>query len=438
MQTPETHKNNDHSWRNDRVFWIILDIPFLLGLIYNFVMLPGFGPDEHRHFNYVKLLVTERRLPFLLPNGTEYHGAHTLHPPLYYLFLIPFYLVGRFLPGDAVWHVMRLGSLALCLASLVFIYVIAQKASSERSVARFTVALVGLLPIFGMTCGTINNDSSSIFAVAFFLWLLIVKFVDDDSPRAAVLIGLCLGLGMLCKATVALCDGAAILAYFLWRKDFRSSSAWRALMITLVAGAIVASPWYIRNFLLYGKFSPIENGFTNPALPAPSYGVLIMMMHPNFPPLFAYANWGIFYSLWSQKDWIPQNLRNPIYISLAVICLIGLIGHARRWTQKYFHKEPADNTGRVARVACYSTFVLVWLACLWMAMFVHWGWAEGGRYLVASLVGLAVFVAYGWYCLLGSARLRLAIGIWCVLAVALNSLTIYWLLAFLNPTYGNH
>ncbi len=77
-----------------------------------------------------------------------------------------------------------------------------------------------------------------------------------------------------------------------------------------------------------------------------------------------------------------------------------------------------------------------WLACVTIALFEHWGWHEGGRYLLPSLGALSIVLALGWRGLLGAARLRFVFGVWCIAMVSLNAVAIYWLLTYLNPTFG--
>jgi len=139
----------------------------VLGLVYNAVILPGYGPDEPRHLRYVALLWDEQRFPFLLPDRSEYHGAHTLHPPLPYIAMLPLYAVARLLPEAAQYHVLRLFSLACALASLPLMYQTAlacarspwrpggmdDEAGWGRSVALTSLAICVLAPIFGMAAG---------------------------------------------------------------------------------------------------------------------------------------------------------------------------------------------------------------------------------------------------------------------------------------------
>lgn len=454
--------SNGQKWYQDRWLLGLMALALVLGLIYNNAVLVGFGPDEPRHMNYVKLLLDERSLPYLEADGkTEHGGAHTLHPPLYYLLLTPVYALFRGLPGESVWHFVRIVSLLLCLASLPLIYQVAQRAAGKfrsgenenRWLARLVVAQVALLPIFGMTSGAVNNDSATLFAVALFVWLLAVKYPDDRTWKSAVIIGVCFGLGGLCKATVILCNGAALIAYFLaqdGRRVFFSPRIWGRIVIVGALVLLLSGPWYARNIAQFGQFTPIPQGYSNPRLPAPSNGMLTMMMHDNFPTEFINTNWGIFYSLWSQKDWIPgpqpdlpattgfNNLRPPIHLALAAYCLLAVVG----WGRAYFASRPLDGDEddialiRTARWPGYAAFAINWLACLQIALFVHAGWGEGGRYLLPSLLGLSLALALGWRGLVGEKGLPIVSSIWVVAMLAFNALTIFWLLTFLNPTYG--
>jgi len=432
----------------DRALFVLLLLAALLGLAYNAVILLGYGPDEPRHLAYVELLFREHTFPRQNPDGTEYAGAHSYHPPLYYLILLPFYALLRVLPLAGTWHALRLVSLALCLLSLPFLWQIARRAGGgDRMFAALVVAQIALLPIFGMTGGIVNNDSALLLADSVFLWLLAVKYPDDVGWKSALILGVCFGLGGLCKGTAFLCDFAALGAY-LWAQNgargLRSPRPWLRLGLVLGVAAVIAGPWYARNVFLYGSWQPVPRGFS-PAdmgwLPRAEYGPLLQMFHPNFPPLLGQATWGIFYSLWSQKDWIPPALRLGVYLAFAAYCLAALVGAARRkWGRKASSEDtPAAAEDRAARIALWSSaaaFAVTALACLQIALFVHWGQAEGGRYLLPALAGLSIPLARGWRGLIGAHRLPALLAAWCAALLALNGLAFYWLLHYLNPTFG--
>jgi 4-amino-4-deoxy-L-arabinose transferase-like glycosyltransferase len=445
----------------DRWLLGIMALALVLGLIYNGAILFGFGPDEARHMNYVKLLLNEHTLPYLEADGvTEHGGAHTLHPPLYYLLLVPFYALFRGLPSESEWHVVRVVSVLLCLAALPLIYQIAQRASGKFSenenkwLPRLVVAQIALLPIFGMTSGAINNDSATLLAVAFFLWLLAVKFPRERSLKSALILGIVFGLGGLTKATAILCNGAALAAYF-WAQDgpraFVSLRAWQRTAIISGLVLLISGPWYARNIAQFGQFTPIPQGYSNPRLPDPKNGVLVMALHDNFPLEFARTTWSIFYTTWSQKDWIPgpqpdlpstanaTDWRTPIYGALAVYCVLALLGWGWEYSRHRVQSKKGDDdiaAIRAARWPAYAAFFINWLACLWIALFVHAGWGEGGRYLLPSLAGFSLALAIGWRGLIGEKKLSFVVTLWIAAMLAFNAVTIWRLLTFLNPTYG--
>lgn len=434
-------------WRADRLFLLILAVATLLGLIYNAVILPGFGPDEPRHIAYTQMLWREHRLPSMDANDVEYGGAHAYHPPLYYLFELPLALLGTLLPANGSTHLLRLGSLALCFLTLLLVYDVAWLAGKgDRTVARLATAQLAFLPIFGMTSGIVNNDGATILASVGFLWLL-GRFWNARDVRSALWLGLAFGLGALCKGSILLADGAALLTYF-WvqgrRLGWNQARVVLRFALVLIVTVAIAGAWYGRNKLLYGQLQPIPVGYTVAALPRPENGILVMMMHPNFPALFGVANWGIFYTLWSQKDWIPESFRTPIYSVLLLYCVVGCLGLLIRKKPSLPSLEPkSEATDEIAALQSEVViksgaiaFAFTWLSCLFIALFVHWGQAEGGRYLLPTFVGWSVLLALGWRSLVGAKVLKAVFWVVSLAFLALNGLAIYWLLAYLNPTFG--
>lgn len=438
-----TTDSSPRGWQDDRVLRAILGLALLFGLFYNGAILLGYGPDEMRHMNYVRMLLDEHTLPRIisLKPYAETGGAHAFHPPLYYVLLLPFYAIFRGLPGESEWHIVRLISLALCLAPLPLIYQITRRVGSVWF-ARLVVAQIALLPIWGMTAATINNDSAAFCAVTVFLWLLTVKFAGSLDRRACLILGLAMGLGGLCKATVLLCDGAALLLFLAARDGksaFRSKANWQSALTVLLLGAIIVSPWHIRSELLYGTWTPLPQAAPTPNLPRPEAGKLVQIMHPNFPIVFAAANWRMFYTLWGQRDWFMQRrLDGPslvqwaIYLTMAAYTALAIIGAVAARVRKI----ATHGNERKTLWPCYGAFALTWLTVLQVALFMHWGWSEGGRYLLPAFCGLSLFLASGWRGLAGERILPALTTFWFGAGILLNGISLYWLLAYLNPTFG--
>ena len=456
---PPDNRPADRSdnWRRDRVFWLILGVACALALAYNWAIIVGLGPDEGRHMNYVKLLLDQHRLP-VIENADPSHyretaNAHAFHPPLYHLLLLPFYALFRGLPDASAWHLVRAVSSLFCLASLPLLYEIALAGSRDRTVTRLTVATVALVPIFGMTAGIINNDAAALFFTSLFLYLLTVRFAARRDLKSALILGVVLGLGGLCKATVLLCGGGALLIALAWRGEWKTARGWREVGVTLGTGALLVSPWHIRSLRLYGTWTPLP-----PAAPwfnPPLHG-LELLLHPDFPALLALCNISLFNTLWSQRDWLLQSQTLPIgqyqapqlfiYRVLAAFCALALAGHLLRLRKpdpadaadaSSAQSRPASGQALTARRVSYGAFVLVWLTVLQVALSLHQGWAEGGRYLLPALGGFALWIARGFSKLVPTPRALQVLGaLWCGGLLALNGVALYWIVTYLNPTYG--
>jgi len=442
-------------WRDDRVLLVLCALALLIALAFNFAIMPGFGPDETRHFAYVKLLWDEHTLPRILSNNpySEYKGAHAFHPPLYYLALLPFYAVGRLFGEAGAYHFLRFWSGLLCVAALPMLYDIGMEgAKKQKEVARLAVGTVALVPMFALTAGTLNNDAGAFFMASLFLWLLLVRLRGRTDLRAALILGLVLGLGALTKATV-LAVGAVALLLCAWIR-FRGGisgpllAKWAA--VCLFVGLVVVSPWHIRSMQLYGTWTPLPESAPWIQLPKPSEGKLVMAMHPNFPGVFAVSNWALFYTLWGQRDWLGQqkapfsgsppalqSVQLTVYALLALLSLAAIAGTVagRKRKEGATQTEEARTDSKAAFFAPLAAFGVIWLTVLQVALFWHQGWAEGGRYLFPAFFGFAFWLSRSWKSLLG-ARFGLFSLVWLVGLGGLTVLSWVWLLVYLNPTYG--
>jgi hypothetical protein len=115
--------------------------------------------------------------------------------------------------------------------------------------------------------------------------------------------------------------------------------------------------------------------------------------------------------------------------------MLALVGGVIAWKNRGQVAHDDDVAARIARWSSYGAFALNWIAVVHGAMFLTWGWAEGGRYLLPSLCGIAIALALGWRQLTG-AKVLWVLWTWCAALLALNAVCIYWLLAYLNPTFG--
>ena len=442
-------------WRRDRFLWLICALTFGLALAYNFAIMPGFGPDEPRHLAYVRLLWEEHALPRVISMQpySEYRGAHAFHPPLYYALLLPFYAVGQTMSEANLTHWLRFWSGLTCVMMLPLLYDVALVAARDnRWAARLALGMLALLPMFGMTAGTINNDAGAFWFVSLFLWLLLFKWAGEFGWKRAALLGLVLGAGGLCKATALAVGLVAIVIWAaVWARDQKNAARYAGLAaVAAVVGAFIVAPWHARSMALYGTWNPLPPAAPWGQLPPQSLGKIMALVHPDFPGIFLQSNFGIFATLWSQRDWLGQKVVPPtgfpppwqplqlaIVLTFAALATLACVGHLRARKTKIAEDAEFDARSQAAYFAPLAAFGAVWLTVLQVALFLHQGWAEGGRYLFPILIGFTVFLAVGLGQLFARPGALRAVALACLLFVfSLDALSLFWLVSYLNPTFG--
>ena len=431
--------------------WLICALAFISALAFNFAIMPGYGPDEPRHLAYVRLLWEEHALPRVISMEpySEYKGAHAFHPPLYYTLLLPFYALGRAMSEANLTHWLRFWSGLACVAVLPLLYDVSLVATrGNRWSARLALGIVALVPMFGMTAGTINNDAGAFWFSSLFLWLLLYQWQGELNWKRAAWLGLVLGAGGLCKATALAVGFVALVIWsVVWARETKNARRFVGPVgVAAVVGALLVAPWHARSMALYGTWNPLPPAAPWGQLPPQSMGKFMAMMHPDFPEIFVKCNFGIFATLWAQRDWLGQKVAPPvsfppplqplqlgIVLVFALLATLACIGHLRA------RKTPDSEFGAANKAAFYAplaAFGAVWLTVLQVALFLHQGWAEGGRYLFPILLGFAIFLATGLSKLVPPHSLRWLTMVILGFVLSLDALSLFWLLSYLNPTFG--
>ena len=322
-------------------------------------------PDEPAHFNYVRDLAEGRGLPVMAPEawapeilerltsshfkdlddpvasaelaGIRYQ-AH--QPPLYYLAAAAIF---RLWPSPTG---LKLLNLALsCLALLVAVLVARRLAPREPWVQAGAAVLLALLPMRGFMAVSIGNDVAAELLFAVFA----LAVVSGWTPAR---IGLVVGAGVLAKASLVL----ALPLYGLWLAGRRTTidgagpvwrTLWRPWLQACAVALAVASPWLVRNALIYGWADPL-------ALSAGAWGWQGQADIVR-PGLTLAGETGVaaflgtlFQSWWGVFGWMemyPEPRVLAVYLLLTGLVLAGWIrlGVRRelRWTDGWLAAAPA-------------------------------------------------------------------------------------------------
>jgi hypothetical protein len=428
--------------RGWKIFLPLVFLAFLvLAYTYVWAIQPGYGPDETRHFHYIRLLVEKQRLPVLV-NAVEQDGAHSLHPPLYYALMTPVYLATRGLGEKEAMRVLKHVSPLLLLGALALYAGMLRRLFPGRPfVVGAALAVVALLPEFQLEAAVINNDSLAVLLSALLLWWLAKTHDRGPCTGTALAAGVIMAAFVNTKATGWTLSPlwAVALALRAMRPDTSGTlTRWlRDLAVGYGVLLLAGTWWYIRNFQIYGQPVPLDfmggqlsphNMTTGePLTPLQVYltGAII--------PYGKRAVEGLFQSFWVQIDWVAETYRPVIFGICLVAMLLAVAGGWSAITTAY--RESGKSYRPPATLVPGVGFVLNWLHTFYIATFLHLGFYQGGRYLMPSVFGAGIMLAAGWERLLPrKARLPVAITV-AVALIGFNALCLVEIVTVLNPKY---
>ncbi len=419
--------------RRDPLVWAILAVYFALAVTYSYVMELGYGPDETtRHYPYVKWLANQRCLPPADPNVDC--GPLELHPPLYYLLLTPVYVAATSFGNRAALRALRWTSPFLILAALLLWLAVIRKAcADDRRTTLFAFALTAWWPNLFVDAGALNNDVGAIVASAALLYLICVRQWRSRSWASAVLWGAVVGLGGLIKSSVLTSCVPVIAVALLWqhgKRFYADGRFWIRALLAAAACLALCQWWYLRNLELHGSLVPIPHGYC--LIPA---GVtkLEALESGLVGELFLRAVNGLWVSVFAGAVWFPDWSHPAVYGALRLLTALGLVGLAVG-VYRLIKGRAYFADGQAAAIVIPSVgFAAIYLSAIWVAIFVHAGLYQGGRYLMTFLPGLTIPFALGLKQLFPR-RFRTALMvIVAVFFLALNVLVWYHLITYWNP-----
>ncbi len=385
----------------------ILLLYLVLAVLYAVYTPPWQVPDEPAHYNYVRAVAEEGRLPVMEPGdydqaylerivGAGFPPSLSIEPltyedhqpPLYYLLAVPVYLLfdGALLP-------LRLFSVLLGAGVLMTAWGVVRTLCPDRpGVALMAVALIGFLPQHLAMMAGVNNDPLAELMVGTSLWMA-VRHVQGkgDGRRYLLGWGLLLGLTVLTKTTAYVVLPVSLLTVWMRARDEGEGLkeiAWRVGWMALPA-VLVAAPWLARNAALYGWTDPLALARHNEVVVGqPRTGEWIAR--------YGWAGWAVrflrttFQSFWGQFGWMGVPFQPAVYAALLLFSGL-LAGGFLGWL--FDRRRPALSAGqrKGAWVLFTSTLLTVALYLFYNRTFVQ----HQGRYLFPALIPLALAAALG-------------------------------------------
>lgn len=306
---------------------ILLIAFFVNTLLWGFLVVPYWGPDEASHFETIRYIAIRNALPVY--GQTRYahdparYNVHAIHPPLYYLLVAPAFLAAA--PSPAPWQsiLMRLASTALGTLTVAIAYKVGRLLAPDRPAFALAVAaVVGFNPMFTYLSGVINNDNLiNLICAALTAWL-IVGLAQPLKRSWLIGLGALLGAGLLTKNSVFpyLIASGAVLCYLAWQQPKRLRAALRCFAWVGGTAALISGWLFLRNWITYGN--PLLVGFAHIndwhryADQGPLFEMILQARDvptPYIPTMFR-SFWGVF-------DYMEIYLSEPLYAAFVVAAL---------------------------------------------------------------------------------------------------------------------
>lgn len=392
----------------------------VLATLYAVYTPPWQVPDEPAHYNYVRAIAQQGRLP-VMEHG-DYDQAYLERltgerfppelsiepvtyedhqPPLYYLLAVPLYLLfdGALLP-------LRLFSVGLGLLLLLLVHgVVRELFPTRSSPALVAVGLVALLPQHLAMMAGVENDALAEVLVAGSLWAA-VRYVAGRGGGHRFLLGWgsLLGLVLLTKVSAYVALPVALLALAMRARragwDARRTAAQAGRL--LLPASLIALPWLLRNVSLYGWSDPLAMVRHNAVVEGqPRTAEWLARYGPvGLATRFLRTT---FHSFWGQFGWMGVPLPGPFYgvlLLLSALPALGFIG----WL--FDRRRPRLDRAQVdgLRLLGLSAALSLLLYLVYNVTFVQ----HQGRYLFPALVPIALGVALGLEWLLARRMARRA------------------------------
>ena len=333
------------------------------------------APDEPAHYNYVRHLLTEARLPVLaegdfpaqyleelkasgFPPSAPIDGIRyeSHQPPLYYLLAAPVLAAVVGDPAAVQVYALRLLSVLLGVAIVLLSYRLGRVIwPSEEGRPTVLAAVVAFIPMHTAVTAAISND---VLAEGLVIGAVVVAVRGALTPgptpppggegskgthgQASTLpfrpvargsslpTGILLGLCLLTKTTAYIALPLVLLALLVakFRLRLPSRDWFRQVLACLLTAAVLVLPWLARNTLVYGASDPLGLA-RHDAIVVGQLRTSERLADVGLAAILQEAVAMTFRSFWGVFGWMGVLMDERIYLALALVVGLSLaaLGH---------------------------------------------------------------------------------------------------------------
>lgn len=374
-------------------------------------------PDEPQHLDYVNFVATRHQLPNQYVEGQQSLGEGH-QAPLYYVLAATFtglilndnridiahipnkkfvanggsesavplfkHLDARIfahISDRVAFYELRMFSVLCALGTLLTAYAIAKPFFNEEKWRLAVVFCVATLPQFIFNSVAVSNDSLTTLLSSLVVLASLNLLRNPTSVRLAIKLGFLLGLAILSKKTALFLAGVVAIEFlYLMAKKaaFPRVLLIRNGLLCSALALVVASPYFIHNYLNYGELLGNRMELATVAGPILSRSLLSTYFITPFIPVTA----GSFIGMFGWMTFAFPIRLIAFYCLLIAIAIVGLVMQVFR---RSFRNRAA--------AGLFLLYITGALASL-VAINLHLNQPQG-RTLFPAIVPIAVLLTLG-------------------------------------------
>lgn len=405
------------------------------------------APDEPAHFNYIRHIAETGTLPVLQPGDFNLEYLEQIkaakfppsmsidairyeayQPPLYYLVATPLYLISRGAGIDTTVTALRLFSVALgVIVLLVAFNIIREIFPDDNLLALATVGVMATVPQHLAISASVSNDLAAELVLILILWLA-VKRVKNTISNAQFTVwgGLLFGAALITKTT-AYVPGAALLvvAELANLKLHTSRITFRTLSFTFYSFALallIAAPMFIRGALTYSITDPLGIA-RHDAIVVGQMTTAQAIAESGLKNVVFKFGAVTFKSFWAQFGWMGVLINDRLYVALAMLCAMTLLGFTFYALRIFRGRAILAN----AQTWCVSLLIVLLVVAVVDYIAYNFKFFQPqGRYLFPALISIAFFFVVGLRELIAREYQPVVFALLYVGFIALDFVCLFW------------
>jgi len=425
-----------------KILTLLLALSLVRGMIYSAVIPPWQGPDEPKHFEYIRLVYEKRRLITLqdqsellqqeiIRSMLDYnfprlgHGridwdsppqsfqdiwpvspTMLLAPPLYFIVASLTQPFG----GDAValqLYMARVVSVICGTLIVIFVFLTTREIfPGDLFMAVGVPVFVVFLPMHTFIASVVINDNLANLLSATAIYLMVCLTKKGLAFWRIVGLAIVIMLGIFTKRTSLLTiplAGVALLLSVYERIFILLRRWWCWLLIVIMLLTIVIIVASFSKSIRVALSQQIQVAYATLiryAFYSPSHLKLVLatLVDPGTWPTLSLPACTIFKSFWAYFGWMSVPLAPVWYQLLAIACLVSSAGLFKCFFRALSRSPVSDVRCRRALLLLILSVILVVVAAI--SFFSPWSSGPSqnlpqGRYLFPALVPIAILFVLG-------------------------------------------